>query len=438
MFSKIKESLKGINYKLLLALIIMGLVPALYTTVRTFYLGGMPDSWAFSIAGQLGWVNLFYEVLNEAIILPLFYFLGKELEDKKGFTNKIKTGLIISGLVYLLLSIMIMSAAEPLLKLMAVNTDIIAESATYIRLESIANIVGILAQFTLVALVTLGRDKSVYLLTGIKLVLCLIFDTFLISTLSCSANMGVNGIAVSNIIVNAILFITTLVILGKLGHNIFNSDKLDFTWCKDFFKIGGISGLESLVRNLFYMLMICRMVNVVNEQGTYWVANNFIWGWMLLPILQLAELIKQEVATDKNHIKNNLMGYLLLTFGFILLWIILIPAYKPFMQYVLNFNEVDKLFNLVMILFGFYVLFAIQNIFDSIFYGLGKTNYMLAESILTNTIYYGIAFILYLNGIFIPTLTGIALMFGIGIAFDSIVSFIAFLVLVKREKISLK
>ena len=184
--------------------------------------------------------------------------------------------------------------------------------------------------------------------------------------------------------------------------------------------------------------MICRMVNVVNEQGTYWVANNFIWGWMLLPILQLAELIKQEVATDKDHIKNNLLGYMLLTFGFILLWIILIPSYKPFMKYVLNFNEVDKLFNLVMILFGFYVLFAIQNIFDSIFYGLGKTNYMLAESILTNSIYYGIAFILYVNGIFVPTLTGIALMFGIGIAFDSIVSFIAFLVLVKREKIELK
>lgn len=30
--------------------------------------------------------------------------------------------------------------------------------------------------------------------------------------------------------------------------------------------------------------MISRMVNVVGEQGTYWVANNFIWSWLLLPI----------------------------------------------------------------------------------------------------------------------------------------------------------
>ena len=47
---------------------------------------------------------------------------------------------------------------------------------------------------------------------------------------------------------------------------------------KDFFKIGGISGLESFVRNIAYMLMVSRMVNMVGEQGTYWVANNFIWG----------------------------------------------------------------------------------------------------------------------------------------------------------------
>lgn len=44
---------------------------------------------------------------------------------------------------------------------------------------------------------------------------------------------------------------------------------------------------------------------MVNEQGTYWVANSFIWGWLLLPVNQLGELIKQEVGTDENAVKNN-------------------------------------------------------------------------------------------------------------------------------------
>ena len=98
---------------------------------------------------------------------------------------------------------------------------------------------------------------------------------------------------------------------------------------------------------------------------------------------------------------------------------------------------VDKLFDLVLLLVGFYVLYAVQNVFDSTFYGLGKTNYMLFESVVTNTVYYGIAFVLYATGLWTPTLTGIALLFGIGNAFDSLVSAAAYAHLLKKQKINI-
>ena len=65
--------------------------------------------------------------------------------------------------------------------------------------------------------------------------------------------------------------------VGFLALRFCNKQKLSFAWCKDFFKIGSVSGLESFVRNIAYMLMVSRMVNVVGESGVYWVANNFIW-----------------------------------------------------------------------------------------------------------------------------------------------------------------
>ena len=263
--------------------------------------------------------------------------------------------------------------------------------------------------------------------------ICVVMDIFLISNLNVSFNLGVNGIAISNIIVNIVVLIRIVILLYKQEINIFNKDKLDFSWAKDIIKIGGISGLESFVRNLFYMVMISRMVNVVGEQGTYWIANSFIWGWLLLPIIQLGELIKQEVATDNENAKRNTLGYFIVTILICLLWIVFIPLYKPFMKYVLNFNDVNKLFNLVLVLLGFYILHAFQNIFDSTFYGLGKTNYMLFESVVTNIVYYGICFMLYVTNVFQPTLIGIALMFGIGNAFDSIVSYIAYIYLIKRK-----
>ena len=437
MFSKIKLSLSRINYKLFAALLVLGLAPTIYTTVRVFFLGQLPGEWSFSIAGQLSWVNLLYEIMNEAIILPLFYFIGKVKDDSDKFSNRVRTGMLISLGVYAVLSAIVMIFAEPMLTLMATDTSIIEASASYIRIESIANVFSILTQFALVALVTVNKSKYLYALTGARLVLCLVSDTFLGSSLPISANLGVNGIGYSNIIVNAFLLAVSLILLAKEEIKVLSWERLDFTWTKEFIKVGGVSGIESLVRNVAYMVMIARMVNVVGEQGTYWVANNFIWGWLLLPVLQLGELIKQEVAADKENIRRNSLGYFGITAIISALWFISIPLWKPFMSHLLNFTDVDKLFELVILLVGFYVLYAGQNVFDSTFYGLGKTNYMLFESVVTNTIYYGIAFILYVTNVWTPTLTGIALLFGIGNAFDSIVSLVAYVFLLKKEKINI-
>jgi len=62
---------------------------------------------------------------------------------------------------------------------------------------------------------------------------------------------------------------------------------------------------------------------------------------------------------------------------------------------------------------------------------------MLFESVVTNTIYYGGVFVLYLCGVWEPTLIGIALLFGIGNAFDAIVSLVAYVFLLKKRKINI-
>ncbi len=429
------DSLRRINFKLYIALLVLGLCPTIYTTVRTFFLGQLPNEYAFSIAGQLSWVNLIYEIIHEALILPLFYFVGKITEDKEEFTNRLKTGLLAAFVLYSALAAAVIVLAEPLLALMAASEEILKPSAEYIRIESISNIFGVLFSFASVALVAVGRERLVYALAGAKLFLCLLFDSLLVSSLPFSARLGVNGIGLSNLIVNACLLAVTLLLLKRQGYAVLGGGKPSFAWMKDYAAVGGISGAESLVRNVAYMLMISRMVNMVNEQGTYWVANNFIWGWLLLPILQLGELIKQETAKDRDAVRDHSLGYFAITAAVCLLWVAAIPLYRPFMRYVLNYGDVDKLFRLVMTLLGFYVLFAIQNVFDSTFYGRGKTGYMLFESILTNTVYYGLFFCLYLTGVWVPTLTGIALLFGFGNAFDSLVSGAAYHFFLKKNKI---
>jgi len=438
MIEKIKLSLKKIDYKMFAALLIFGLVPTLYTTFRIFLIGQLPNSYSFSIAGQLQWVNILYEILQESLILPLFFFIGAVALDKGALVNRIKTGLLFTILMYFTLSLIIFIFAKPLVIFMAQDSSIIDQTVTFIRLETIAQIFMTAVKFMLVVLVTIRKDKNIYLVLLFQLILTVLLDTFMLSTLPISLDLGVNGIAISNIIVNVLIFIITLYLLKRNSINLFLKSKLDFSWFKTLYKVGGLSGLETLVRNVAFILMVVRMVNMVGEQGTFWVANNFIWGWLLLPILQLGELIKADCGEEKlEAVKSKSLGYFTITLFIVIIWFISIPLWKPFMRDLLQYSAYQDVFNVVMISVGFYVLFAFNNVIDSIFYGLGKTDYMLFQSVAVNTLFYGTLFILYVLGIYQPTLLLIALMFALGIAVDALLTGGIFIWMLKKKKIAL-
>lgn len=435
--NKMMASLKKLDYRMFAALLLFGLIPTIYTTFRIFLIGQLPGEWGFSIAGQLQWVNLLYEILQEGLILPLFFFIGAVISNKDQLLNRIKSGLIFTVTVYFALSLLIFIFARPLVEFMAQNQTIIDETVSFIRLETIAMTFATTVRFIMVVLVTIRKDKNVYAMLIAQLIMTMLLDTFLVSTLDISLNLGVNGIAITNIIVNIVLLAVSIYLLNHNGLNLFSKTKVSFLWLKELFVKGGISGLESLVRNLAFMLMIVRMINVVGEQGTFWVANNFIWGWLLLPVIQLGELIKADTGEKGfESIKEKSLGYFGITTIIVLLWFVTLPLWEPFMKNVMQISNYQDVFFIALISVGFYVLFAFNNVIDSIFYGLGKTNYMLFQSLVINTVFYGMAFILYQVGVFQPSLTLIALMFATGTALDSILTMGMYVWMLKKNNIN--
>jgi Na+-driven multidrug efflux pump len=433
----IKTSLKRFNYKLFIALLITGLIPTIYTTVRFNFLGNLPGDWGYNIASQLQYVNLIFEVLQEMLILPLFFIIGKTILSENETRNKLKTGLLSMFGIVLFFSAIMFVFANGIVTSMAQDTNLITETVIYIRYELIGLIVSNLVKFLMVFLVLKELKKEIYIVLLIQMVLTIFFDSLFISELGFSLNIGVNGIAFTNIIVYSVMFLYLAYKLFKQYSITLNDyfKNLDFKWLKEWFKVGGFSGLESFVRNLAFMIMIIRMINVVNEQGTFWVANGFIWSWMLLPVLTLGELIKKETSEGDEQISSKTKGYFTVTTIIMFTWIITLPLWKPFLQYVMNVPEYDKVFSLVFIQLIFYVIFAYNNIMDSTFYGVGKTDYMLWQSLIVNIIWYGGAFILFKAGLFEPSLNKIALLFGIGMAIDFIPTIILYIKLLKDRKI---
>ena len=432
------KSIKNFDWKLWAVLCVTLLIPAAYQTVRIFFLGDMPNDWGLNIASQLAWVNLIYEIIQEAFILPLFFLLGKALDSKEELENKTRTGLLVSGGTYFILSIIIVIFARPLCQFMAIDPNTLDATVHYIRLESIASTISILVKYITVLLVTLKKEKYMYIILAVQTVLSIIFDMFLISGLSFSAKLGVNGIAIANIITSVVSITLVLLMLNKEGIILFQKRELDFSWLKDYGRIGLWSGLESFIRNIAFMLMVSRLVNVIAEQGNYWVANNFIWTWLLLPATALYDVIKKETAADKNNIRTKTLGYLVLTTVFSLIWFASIPLWNPFLQFVMNAQDYGTIIYIVLVQSAFYVVYMYNCVFDGTIYGRGKTFYMFVQSIIINGIYYVTMFILWRTGYFQPSLMSISLMFGIGMALDLIPTIGCYLYLLRKEKVQIQ
>jgi hypothetical protein len=120
-----------------------------------------------------------------------------------------------------------------------------------------------------------------------------------------------------------------------------------------------------------------------------------------------------------------------LTGLFVLLWLVTIPLWKSFIANVMGINDYQPIYNLAILMLGFYVVFALNNVIDSYFYGIGRTDLMLYQSLIVNTVFYGSAYFAYLQAWFIPQLDTIAIMFGLGILFDSMITFFMYILLRK-------
>ena len=245
-------NLKHFNIRLYFVLILILLVPSVYKTLRIYYLGELPNDSGFNIASQVLWLNVAFEVIQEALILPLFFIIGKSIKEIAIVSNKIITGFITISVVYLIPVIFLILNTNSILAQMNQMSHLVELSSKYIQLESIAIFLSVAFKFALIIFVLLNKVGKIFLLLLTQTLLSVILDSFLLSQFSFSLNIGVIGIAIANIIVGLFMIIQSFYMLKK-ENIILNKKRLDFTWLRDWFKIGYLSGLESLIRNSIFI-----------------------------------------------------------------------------------------------------------------------------------------------------------------------------------------
>ena len=367
------------------------------------------------IVGQMEWYDLIDETIKAFLIIPLYAILNNVIKnDKDNFSKAVFKTLMIVFILYMLFNIGMFIYGNSLIGFMNPNENDISKISTYLKLETIAFMIGIIPSFFNVVFVVLEKPKNVYIFLILQVILGIISDFILIPYL------GVNGIAISNMIINLILALIGFIVLyfdKNISLCIYSKGdgKMIISWLK----IGLFSGLQQFIDNIIYALMICKMVNMVSEQGNYWVANNFIWGWLLIPVSAMTEIIKTE-CKEEHEVKRS--NYYVLSIFIFLVWCASVPLWLPFLKYVEKLDNANRIFEILLLLVPFYIAYTLCVIPDSIFIGTGKTYLNAINSVLVNFVYYGIWFILYKSNCIEFTMNTIIMMFGFGMVFHLIIS----------------
>lgn len=429
MKNKVIQSFKEQNYKLFIMLFAMALIPLVYKTLRLHFIGNMPDTYSFSMAANMQWIEIFFEVLQEAFILPMFFIISKVLKtyaDDESKRNRILMGkMSIILVIYIFAIVILLACSSSLLQWLSPKT-FSHQTLSFIRVEMAQRIFSIFVQIGLTFLILKSKNIFIFIVLLFQTILICVLDIFMISSLNASAKLGIVGVSIDDSIVNALTCILVWVLTARV-FNIKWDQVLNLIWRSDrkLWMQCFWSGIESFVRNGFFIWFVIKTIGRLSSgysQGDFWNANNFIWDWLLLPIITIGQYINRNTAIGDKSISIRLIAPFIIVGGIIVIWLSTIPTHMWFIKEVMGVSDANIVAHLTEISIGFYVLFAFNELVDKFFYGEGKSQFLLFQSLFTNIVVYVPYYFATKN----MTLDDVALMMATSIAVDSTITFIMF------------
>lgn len=379
------------DFKLYGSLILYALLPSVYLLIRMQIMA--VSGVDINIMGQIEWFDLIDEVLVTALTVPLYFLLKPDKE--KTAPDKNCAAFLASFAVYTAFTIVVMMKIGSIAKFMN------AENAVqYLFMQALSMLAGFVGTFMVMIFTLNNDDKLVRRLLVSRLCLQVVADWIFISSFKDV------GAAYAEIAVNAVIGL--IAVLSAYGKGYLKFAMPGKTFLKDWCKIGAFAGIQIFLDNFIYAVMVCKMVNAVSESGNYWVANNFIWGWLLVPVTCLVEVIKKN---DKIRLTmKNCWRYLIMIFA---VWLITMPRWKSFISGPMA-SDGNVIMKIVLPLVPFYITYMISAVIDGWFVSHGRTIYNAINSLIVNVGYYGIIYLAFKRGMFAENMMFIIGMFGCG------------------------
>ncbi len=425
----LQPSKKIWDWQLFGLILTYAILPSLYVSYSLYLVGNeLPNASGLAVAAQWQFVQIVLEVVQEATVLPIFFFVGSKIGgDRQVILSRLKTSLVVTLLLSLALIGIVLANLDNFVSLSGADPSIRAITKEYLSLKIWASLFSTLNVGVVIAVESLNKKRILLYLILLKLVGTISLDSLFFGGYSFSLGWGIRGAAYSNLIMEFLIFtITFLILLRAYAVRFIDFIKMQgWVDLKLFSNIGIGSGVESLIKNLVYFFLIIKVINELGpaEISGYYLSMHIFWSFLLVPVLAAADATRALISNHANQIlaiQAVLKKALTVVSAIMILWILLIPFWK---QILMIFNRDEHIVGLAYTSMSYlilpYILLAFNFLLDSLFYGLGKTQYMAWQALLTNGTVYLIAYFLYLGKFWVPSFDSVLILFGIGIVVDS-------------------
>jgi Na+-driven multidrug efflux pump len=395
--SSVKSRLAGIlkpyQWSFVGFLILAALIPKFYELSNTFWIGHIGTN-SLAITEQYEFLGVTIEIVNETIPFGILALVAQNFMNREKIISILKSGLVFQVIFSSIVMSIVLFFTPQFVASIGTPAEIVSLTKTYLILRSIALPFDSVALLLLIAVKSMRKGRDVLYLILFSVVVNMFLDLFLISNTSVSLHLGVAGSAIGYVISKIVLFLVTSVfvirILGiRLGSVSFSKWHSNV---RSIFSIGGWTGLDSLVRNVGYILVPLSVLNIigVNQYGGYELAMTVMWT-VIIPVLAVTEGTEVLVGNyygERNY--ANLKKVVLTSLFLVSVAMAMVAVGGVFFWNRLSifFNQNSGMVAYSTATFWWliipYFLFGLDGILKSVFYGTGKTKFIFYISSICN------------------------------------------------------
>ena len=391
--SNFREILRDYPWEFMGFLILALLIPRIYSLINTIWIGHIDYS-SLAIAEQYEFMGILIEIVNEGVPFGVLALVSQNYKNRSIVVKQLLSGIILQLILSITLSTVILVNIASFVDLIGTPQEIVDRTIMYLSLRAISLPFASLALLLVVGIKSLGRAKLALGIVAINVLLNIILDLFLISNLPFSLDLGLKGAAIGYLISSITYCLTAfssiLFILHIKRKEVKTNEFLDSS--KQLFKVGGWTGIDSFVRNFFYFFIL-QILNFMgpNQFAGFQLFQKIMWT-VLIPVISISEgtairvgnYLKDDNARKKipNLLATSVFLAFIIVGCFGLIGLFTIDS----IGYIFTSNSDVIQYSSLMFFWQIlpYILFAIAMNLRGLFFGTGKTYYILIISLVLN------------------------------------------------------